>query len=74
MPIAVRSCEWAAREILCDCLISKPTEPLITIDSVGAGIVKYHENSAEDEPLRYKRSTISVAINDLTKAKDCVRF
>ena len=26
IPIAVRSCVWAARAILCDCLISKPTK------------------------------------------------
>ena len=49
--------------------VTDPTEPFITIESVGGKVIKYFENSAPDEILEYKRSTISTAIADLTTEK-----
>ena len=49
--------------------VNHPTEPFITIESVGGKVIKYFENSAPDEILEYKRSTISTAIADLTTEK-----
>jgi hypothetical protein len=49
--------------------VTDPTEPFITIESVGGKVIKYFENSAPDEILEYKRPTISTAIADLTKEK-----
>lgn len=49
--------------------VTDPTEPFITIKSVGGKVIKYVENSAPGEIAEYKRSTISTAIADLTTEK-----
>lgn len=49
--------------------VTDPTEPFITIKSVGGKVIKYAENSAPEEIAEYKRSTISTAIADLTAEK-----